>query len=292
VGSVSVIGQVVELGQVVTVRNTAASDVHRLNEFLPDTQAELAIPLRLGDTILGALDVQSTQRDSFDEDHIGTLESLAAQITIALANAQLYDQTQTLLTNLQAQQQQRTTAAWREHIRLQRQGALITQAGRTVMDFTDLRAAANRTRQTVIGERTPYDTVPFAVPVIVAGQVLGVVEYEVPQATFSEDLILLAQEMAERLSISLENARLFQESQRATDRERIVNDIAARLTSQTDIQTILETAVDEVRRALRVPHVSLRLNLHEDDPIPANGHANGHANGNGNGSGPTHSDPA
>ena len=43
-GSVSVIGQVVEQGQMVIARDTSISEVHRQNEFLPETRAELAIP--------------------------------------------------------------------------------------------------------------------------------------------------------------------------------------------------------------------------------------------------------
>jgi len=63
------------------------------------------------------------------------------------------------------------------------------------------------------------------------------------------------------LALSLDNARLFEESQRAIERERLVNDIAAKLTSQTEIDAILQTAVREVGQALRVPLVSINLAL-------------------------------
>jgi GAF domain-containing protein len=69
----------------------------------------------------------------------------------------------------------------------------------------------------------------------------------------------LAQELANRLAISLDNARLFEDSQRAAERERIVNTIAAKLTPQTEIAEILQTAVREVGQALRAPQVNIRL---------------------------------
>ncbi|MBC8099893.1 MAG: HAMP domain-containing protein, partial [Armatimonadetes bacterium] len=59
VGSTSVIGGVTGEGRTIIARDTTASSVHKRNEFLPDTRAELAIPLRVGKRIIGALDVQS-----------------------------------------------------------------------------------------------------------------------------------------------------------------------------------------------------------------------------------------
>ena len=80
-----------------------------------------------------------------------------------------------------------------------------------------------------------------------------------PVSQYSDDKLELAQELADRLALSLDNARLFQESQRAAERERIVNSIAAKLPAQTKIDAILQTAVREVGQALRAPQVSIRL---------------------------------
>ena len=88
---------------------------------------------------------------------------------------------------------------------------------------------------------------------------LGAVEWEIPAQGLAEDKLELAQELANRLALSLDNARLFQESQRTTERERLVNSIATKLTAQTTINDILETAVREVGQALRAPQVSIRL---------------------------------
>ena len=68
IGSLSVIGQVAQQGRLIVARDAAISQIHRRNEFLPETRAELAIPLRVGESIIGALDVQSRIRDAFDED--------------------------------------------------------------------------------------------------------------------------------------------------------------------------------------------------------------------------------
>ncbi|NJO83185.1 MAG: GAF domain-containing protein, partial [Blastochloris sp.] len=126
-------------------------------------------------------------------------------------------------------------------------------------DLSPLRRQAVVSGAVVVGPRTPRDTVPIAVPVILRDQVLGAVEWELPANDFGQDKLELAQELANRLALSLDNARLFQESRRAAERERIVNTIAAKLTAQTNIQDILQTAVREVGQALRAPQVSIQL---------------------------------
>ncbi|RMF39203.1 MAG: GAF domain-containing protein, partial [Chloroflexi bacterium] len=91
VGSNSVIGWVTRYGQP-RVARVGEDKVHFRNELLPDTQAELAIPLILGGRVIGALDVQSTDPEAFSEDEVAVLQLVADQITIAIENARLYDE--------------------------------------------------------------------------------------------------------------------------------------------------------------------------------------------------------
>lgn len=280
VGSVSVIGQVTGEGRTIIARDTSASTVHKRNEFLPDTRAELAIPLRAGDLIIGALDVQSKQDNSFTEDQVNVLQVMADQIAISLDNARLYQESLQRLEQLAESSRQQTLANWQQHMYLQRSRAVVKEAGtRTSTDTTGLREEALRHGETVVGEKTARNTIPFAVPIQLRGQVLGAVEWELPAIDFSYDKVLLAEELVNRLAISLDNARLFEQSQRATERERVVNDIASKLTGQTDIDDILQTAIREVGQALRVPEVNIRLNVKRGTPGSEEYHSNGSSNG-------------
>ncbi|MDX1520772.1 MAG: ATP-binding protein [Anaerolineae bacterium] len=65
------------------------------NALLPETQAEIAVPILLGaeETVLGVLDVQQNRLDHLDEGVAEVLQSLANQIAVALANARLFEQT-------------------------------------------------------------------------------------------------------------------------------------------------------------------------------------------------------
>lgn len=274
VGSISVIGQVTEQGRYILARDTAASQVHRRNEFLPDTRAELAIPLRVGDDIIGALDVQSRQPDVFTPDLIGVLQTMADQIAVAIQNANLYEESMRRVLEIEESNRQSTLLAWQEYMRDQRLTELSADAGVTSLPaHADLRQAALTQGRLVIGQTTDRQTIPIAVPIQLRGQTLGAVEWELPAQGFGDDKLELAQELANRLALSLDNARLFQESRRATERERLVNTIASKLTAQTTIDTILQTAVREVGQALRAPQVRIRLH---SESVP-NGNGNGHS---------------
>lgn len=266
VGSVSVIGQVTEQGQMIVVRDIGASAVHRRNEFLPETQAELAIPLKLGDRVIGALDLQSKERDSFPPDQISALQTLADQITIAIENARLYEQSQQLLRTVEQETRQRTQQAWQELFTLLRTPMLSASAGNvTGFDSASLREAAMRSMRTVVGTRTDHGTIPVVIPVVLRGIVLGAVEFELRDADFSYGKVLLAEELVGRFAISLDNARLFLENARNAERENFVNALGGLLTTENTIKGILETAIREVSAALGTPQIGVRFTVNESN---------------------------
>jgi len=58
----------------------------------PETRSELAVPLIYQDKVIGVLDLEHTRRGFFTDDHKRTVATLAAQVAIAIENAQLYEQ--------------------------------------------------------------------------------------------------------------------------------------------------------------------------------------------------------
>ena len=58
----------------------------------PETRSELAVPLIYKDKVIGVLDLEHTKRGFFTDDHKRTVTTLAAQVAIAIENAQLYEQ--------------------------------------------------------------------------------------------------------------------------------------------------------------------------------------------------------
>ncbi|MEW6403466.1 MAG: PAS domain S-box protein [Chloroflexota bacterium] len=100
VNSESIVGKVTGQGTPVVVNDTSQKSIHRKNPLLPDTQAEAAIPLRIGNRIIGALDIQSTSTNAFSEDEIEVLQTLADQVAVAIDNARSYELSQQAVMEL------------------------------------------------------------------------------------------------------------------------------------------------------------------------------------------------
>jgi PAS domain S-box-containing protein len=90
VGSRSIVGTVTSTGHPLVVNDTAIDPIHRPNPLLPETRAETAIPLRIGDRIIGAIDIQSTTAGAFVTDDVAVLQILADQVATAIDNARSY----------------------------------------------------------------------------------------------------------------------------------------------------------------------------------------------------------
>ncbi|HET7377740.1 MAG TPA: GAF domain-containing protein, partial [Anaerolineae bacterium] len=102
-----IIGWVAQTGEVVIV-NDVRNDPRYINP-LPDrsdpVRSELAVPLRIGDQVIGVLDIQQLVPDAFTADDAQVIQSLADQLVVAITNAQLYDQTRQRVAELTALQE-------------------------------------------------------------------------------------------------------------------------------------------------------------------------------------------
>jgi GAF domain-containing protein len=94
VGSNSIVGYVTGTGDPLIVNDTSRDTTYYPNPLLPQTRAEVGIPLKVGPRILGVLDVQSIIPYSFTEDNIRVLQVLADQLSIAIINSELFSETQ------------------------------------------------------------------------------------------------------------------------------------------------------------------------------------------------------
>ena len=86
-----IVGWVVQQGQPLLANDVSQEPHYRSADVWSDTQAELAVPLRVENQIVGVLDVQSDQTNAFDEDDVFVLQALADQVAVAIGNASLYD---------------------------------------------------------------------------------------------------------------------------------------------------------------------------------------------------------
>lgn len=90
VGGDSLIGHVTSKGVPRNASDVGSDPIHFRNPDLPATRSELAVPLKVGAQVIGALDVQSTEPAAFGPDAIAVLSTLSDQLAIAIENARLY----------------------------------------------------------------------------------------------------------------------------------------------------------------------------------------------------------
>lgn len=96
IGGKSLNGQAVATNEA-RLANDVKHDPNYLAErLLPNTRAELVIPLRMGKRVIGTLDVNSARAEGFSEQDVIVIQSLGDQIAIAIENARLYDRSRTL----------------------------------------------------------------------------------------------------------------------------------------------------------------------------------------------------
>jgi GAF domain-containing protein/CheY-like chemotaxis protein len=97
VGGNSMIGVATGLSEARIALDVGEERVHFRNPHLPETRSEMALPLVVGDEVIGALTVQSVEGQAFTQEDITTLQSMADQVAIAIKNSRLHRQNQDLL---------------------------------------------------------------------------------------------------------------------------------------------------------------------------------------------------
>ncbi|MBE9507558.1 MAG: GAF domain-containing protein, partial [Chloroflexi bacterium] len=97
VGEQGIVGDVTGSGQPHIALDVGADAVHFDNPLLPETRLEMALPLKVGERVIGALDVQSIREAAFDEESVAALQIMADQLAVAIEKTRLFEQTQAAL---------------------------------------------------------------------------------------------------------------------------------------------------------------------------------------------------
>jgi GAF domain-containing protein len=111
IGSKSIVGFVAGKGEPLIVNDTGRDATYQPHPLLPETRAEASMPLKVGDRIVGVLDVQSNQTYAFSKENLRTLQILADQLAIAVVNTELFAETQEHLAQHRLLHHITTTAA-------------------------------------------------------------------------------------------------------------------------------------------------------------------------------------
>ncbi len=238
---------------------------------LPDARSEVALPLRSRGQTLGVLLGMSRRPDAFTSDLVAVLQPMADQVAQAIDNARLFAETQAALEAERRAYGQVEQEAWAQ---LLRTGDVVgvRYAGKHVAPIGDLwtpemQAAVQQGERVVVGTPVLDEARhAFAVPIKVRGQTIGVVNArrKAEGGMWSEEEMALLDTLVEQLSVALESARLYEDTQRRAAQEQLVGEVASRMRESLDVEKVLQTTVQELGRAVGASEVNIRLVSQED----------------------------
>jgi GAF domain-containing protein len=255
VGAQGIVGNVTQTGIPRVAMDVGADAVYFNNPELPETHSEMALPLMSGEHVIGALDIQSTERAAFTDEDVQMLSLLANQVSLAVENARLFEMTRKALSESEAASRQATREAWRSlPVDQGLLGYRYTVTGTAPLDKPiGLEKPANDEEKVA-----RIATTRVIVPIELRGETIGTLVVQSPsRGEISPDQFDLIKAVAERVAISAENARLFDETTRRAERERKVSDITSKIRSVNDPQTMIQTAIEELRNALGASRVEV-----------------------------------
>ena len=251
VGEVGIVGYVADTGNARVALDTGADAVFFNNPDLPDTHSEIALPLKIGDQTIGALDVQSTQANAFSQDDTTVLSTLADQVSIAIQNSRLYDETRKAMAESESLYGQFIREGWRQYANIRKVVGIHRKGGNSIIltkpiESTDLKGNSPIRKATDADGKDVLN-----IPVKLRGEVIGTLNMRTHEGhEWGQDEIDIVQAIIERAAISLENARLLEDAQRRAKKERTIGEITSKISGSVNMRNVLQTAVEELGRAI------------------------------------------
>jgi len=248
----SIVGYTVSIGEPRIALDVGVDSVYFDNPELPDTRSEMALPLRVGTRVIGALDVQSIETNVFSQEDIAILNTLADQVSIAIENARLFSEAKNALAESKSVFEKYTRQDWSNFVKQ------VKHIG-FVYDGKHVAPLDNQTKREHIKATIETGSLSLerasatvAVPIKLRGQTIGVLDVRSKKGAreWTQDEISLLKAAAERTALALENARLVESAQRRASRERAIGEISARIGAVSDMDAILQTAVEELGRKI------------------------------------------
>jgi len=241
--------------------------IHFKNPNLPDTLSELSLPLVVGGTTIGALDVQSDKLRYFQPDDIRVLKVAADQLAVAIDKARILQQLTQTLEDLRLNLQHTTQESWQGFMRLSRrsynyqfrQGKAVESGGAISLQANEALSLGSSVIASGITAETgkPFTTV--AIPIKLRDHVLGVIDLKFETQTVPANLLETLDTVSNRLAFALENARLLEEIRMRAERDRLVSNISAKVRAEANVDKVLQTVVLELGRSLSVSGVVVQL---------------------------------
>ncbi|NOH04042.1 MAG: GAF domain-containing protein [Chloroflexi bacterium] len=189
----------------VVISDTAASATFKPNPLLLNTRSEMAVPLLIGDQVVGVLDMQSEHAGSLSQDVLPAFEALAGQLAIAIQNANLLAETEQARAEVESQARRLVRKGWQEYqdaIHQPERSGFVFEGGK-IVPYVEA------------GELQPLpEGNAISAPISVTGEPLGSLVVEVNERDLNAQTAELVNIVARQVAQQIENLRLLESAER------------------------------------------------------------------------------
>lgn len=247
VGEQGIVGYATSSGKPRIALDVGEDAVFFNNPDLPETHSEVALPLKFGQEIIGALDIQSTESNAFSQEDVEIFSVLADQVSVAIQNTRSLEQAQRALQELEIASRQTTGQAWKSFVE--------------VVRTKGYRYDGIKPEPLKEPSKSTKDKTALSVPVQLRGETIGRLKLRpVDQSReWTEDELAIIESTAERVAIALESARLLDDAQKRASRETFLSGVAAKLGSSYKLDSILRDTVEDLGQTLKGSKVTFQL---------------------------------
>lgn len=247
VGQTGIVGYVTGRGRPRVALDTGADAVFFDNPHLPLTHSEMALPLIVRGNVIGALDIQSEKGKAFSDDDVEIMQTVADQLAIAIENARLFSETEAVISQFEVLTALQTRDAWAGYLKRRAPGYQYTTLG-----VRPLSAAVP-----AAGENSHE----LRVPITLRGQEIGTIRLRRKETApaWSQRERELAAEIAAQVALALDTSRLLEETQKSAARDQMIAGVSNRIRQTLDMETVLQTAANELRNAFGLMEAEVRL---------------------------------
>ncbi len=251
-----IVGYVAQTGEPRIALDVEGDAVFRASPDLPLTRSEMALPLKGRGRVLGVLDVQSVEGAAFTNEDIAILQTLAEQVALAIENARLLEASRQALSDLEELYGQRVREAWQSRLSQRSSAYLYRGMG---MDAVPQEDVQEDVRESMEAGRRLSGAIRLR-----DQQIGSIVFWQDPERpSWTEEERLLLETVSTQIGLALENARLIEETRTTAARERLMGEISAQLRTSTDVDTILQTTLQELGTLLGASGL-IRLETEEE----------------------------
>ena len=268
----SLVARAARTGEIVRVDNVREAADWLPNLLLPDTYAEMAVPVILRGQVVGVLDVQENKIAGLDEGDENLLRSLANQIAVAIRNAQLFQEVEAALADAHAAQERYLEQAW-EKVKITPLGGqyLYAQPNAAPLDETKRQTLAEAQQQALSQSHPAVVSLndddstgkSLIAPINLRNKTIGALQLHTSdkERSWTEDDLAVIEAVIDQMAQTAENLRLFDKTHERASREQTIREITEKMRSAISLEELVKITAEAVGERLLAGHAVVELGV-------------------------------